>query len=601
MAERKDVLCAFFWMLTLLLYTQYAGKPSVVRYLFTLGSFVLCLMAKPMAVTLPFVLLLLDYWPLKRISALKTLLLEKVPFLVFTVIGCLLTVQAQEIAIVSTAGLPVSQRIVHVLAAYNHYLGAMLLPRDLAVYYPYQFQIPAATIIWAVIVLGLITVLAIKNFRQRPYLIVGWFWYLGTLVPVIGLVQVGDQAWADRYTYLPLIGLFMLLVWLACETIKSRIVLQTVAVVLALALMAATSMQLRYWKNTTTLFEHTAKVTQQNALAVTILGSVLAKEGKLTEAMEHYRTALRYQPRFPEAHFFLGNALDEQGKLDEAIAEYEQALWFRPTEEQTHVFLGIALGKQKKYDEAVAHYNAALKLNPDSAVAENNLARILHTQGRWDEAIEHYNAALAINPKLALAHNNLGILQIQKGSLADGTKHLREALRLKPGNAETKFNLALALNQQGQWSEAASFFKETMGDHPNDSNAHYQFAVALGHLQKTREAMGEFAAALLIQPDFPDALNNLAWILSTDVNPNFRNGIEAVKMAGHACELTSQQDASKLKTLAAAYAETGRFDEAIKTLQTAITLAAKSNRQELMNECTNMLADFQKSKPWRSP
>jgi len=617
-AERKDVLCAFFWMLTLWLYVRQAAQPSLACYLFMLASFVLCLMAKPMGVTLPFVLLLLDYWPLNRISefarrpsekarvhfAQKTwrqLVLEKVPILALSAIASVLTLCAQELAIVSTAGLPVSQRIVHTLAAYNHYLVAMFVPRNLAVYYPYQVHLSMLTVACAIIVPVLVTLFAIVNWRRRPYLLVGWLWYLGTLVPVIGLVQVGDQAWADRYTYLPLIGLFVPAVWLAFEAVKSRMVLQGATVMVAAGLLAATSAQLRYWKDTRTLFEHADKVTPQNYMAITILGSLLAQEGKWVEAMEHYQTALRYQPAFPEAHFFLGNALDEQGKLDEAVAEYQKALWFRPTQEQTHIFMGIALAKQKKYDEAIAHYTAALKLNPDSAVTHNNLARIFHTQGRLDAAIEHYNAALAIDPKLALAHNNLGILLIQKGSLAEGTRHLREALRLKPGNAETEFNLALALNQQQQWDEAAGLFKESMGNHPNDPNAHYEFAVALAHLKRTREAMGQYAGAILLRPDFPDALDGLAWILSTDANPDFRNGTEAVKMSGRACELTGRRDPVKLKTLAAAYAETGRFAEAIDTLQTAKGLATAAHKQELVNECQLMLEQFQRSEPWHIP
>ncbi len=616
-AERKDVLCAFFWMLTLWFYVRYAAKPSIASYFFTLGSFVLCLMAKPMGVTLPFVLLLLDYWPLNRISGLasrqqpektlphfaqkpwRKLALEKIPFLALSAVVCALTLRAQQIAIVSTVGLSVSQRIPHALAAYNHYLVAMFVPRHLAAYYPYQIHMQVLTIACAVIVLGLITLLAIKNIRRRPSLLAGWLWYLGTLVPVIGLVQVGDQAWADRYTYLPLIGVFIMIVWLACDTIRSRVVLQSVSVMAALGLLALTSMQLRYWQNTRMLFEHADRVTPRNYMAITVLGSLLAKEHKYDEAMAYYHKALSYQPAFPEAHFFLGDALEEQGKLDEAIAEYQKSLWFRPTQEQTHIFMGIALGKQKKYDEAIAHYTAALKLNPDSAVTHNNLARIFHTQGRFDEAIAHYRAALEIDPKLELAHNNLGILLIQKGRLAEGVQQLREALRLKPGNAETEYNLALALNQQAQWSEAAGLFAETAGIHPNDANAHYEFAVALGHLKKTREAMGEYASALLLQPDFPNALDGLAWILSTDSHPEFLNGAEAVKLSERACELTGRQDAVKLKTLAAAYAETGRFAEAISAVQTAKALAMKANRQDLAGECSLMLEHFQHAESWR--
>jgi tetratricopeptide (TPR) repeat protein len=605
-AERKDVLCAFFWMLTLWFYARYTTKPSIARYLFTFGSFVLCLMSKPMGVTLPFVLMLLDCWPLKRFTIydlrftiFKTLLVEKVPLLVLSAIACVLTLRAQVNAIVTTAGLPVSQRVANVVVAYNHYLTAMFVPRNLAVYYPYQFHFPALTIVCAVIVLGLITLLALTNIRRRPWLMVGWLWYLGILVPVIGLVQVGDQAWADRYTYLPLIGLFVASVWSVCEIIKSRLVLQGASVVVAVSLVAATSAQLGYWRNTRTLFEHTDKVTQKNALAVSILGSLLAEEHKYDEAMEYYQTALRYSPTFPEAHFFLGDALDEQGKPDEAIAEYQKALWFKPMQEQTHIFMAIALAKQKKYDEAIAHYTEALKLNPDSAAAQNNLARIFQTQGRFEDAITHYTAALEIDPKLSIAHNNLGILLLQKGNLAEGARQLREAVRLRPNNAESQYNLALALNQQGQWSEAAGLLKKTAGSYSADPKAHYEFGVALAHLKKTREAMSEYAGALLIQPDFPDALDGLAWILSTDANPDFRNGPEAVKMSERACELTGRNDPVKLKTLAAAYAETGRFADAMNTLQTAKDLAAKANRPELVNQCSHMLEHFQKSEPWR--
>ena len=605
-SERKDVLCAFFWMLTLGCYVRYAERPSAGRYVFTFGAFALCLLSKPMAVTLPFVLLLLDYWPLgrvtgdrRRVADIRRLILEKIPFLLLAVVGCGLTLQAQQIAIVSTAGLTMAQRLAHTLVAYNHYFFAMFFPHSLAVYYPYVLNLDPETVVFSGSVVVLITLLAMINLRRRPWVATGWLWYLGTLVPVIGLVQVGDQAWADRYTYLPLIGLFLPLVWFANEIIKSRIVLQGLAVIIGMALLATTSVQLSYWKNTWTLFDHANKVTHDNYMAVTVLASQLAQQGKLDEAMELYHKALSYKPTFPEAHFFLGNAFDQAGRPDEAVMEYEKALWFKPTQEQTHIFLGIVLGKQKKYEEAITNYQAALVLNPDSAVAENNLARIFHTQGRFDEAIQHYSAALKINPKLALGHNNLGILLLEKGSLAAGTVQLREALRLNPTNAETQFNLALALNQQQQWNEAAGLFQKTADLHRADLKAHYEYGVALAHLKKTRQAMSEYAAALLIQPDFPDALDGLAWILSTDTNADFRNGTEAVNLAERACTLTGRNDPVKLKTLAAAYAESGRFEEAINTLRTAKDLAAKASRQELVNECALMLEHFQRSESWR--
>ncbi|HEV2691518.1 MAG TPA: tetratricopeptide repeat protein [Verrucomicrobiae bacterium] len=630
-AERKDVLCAFFWMATLWLYTGYAQKKSAVRYVLTLASFALCLMAKPMAVTLPFVLLLLDYWPLGRMigtepktgggqpphpnllppggegirtgwlnaSTLRALLWEKVPFLILAVAGCALTLQAQQIAIVSTAGLTLSQRLVHTLVAYNHYFWAMFFPRDLAVYYPYVLDLDTGTIIFSGIVLLLVTALALKHFRARPWLIVGWLWFLGTLVPVIGLVQVGDQAWADRYTYLPLIGLFIPLVWLVIEVVKNKTALCSLAVVAGVAMLVATSLQLSYWKNTWSLFDHANKVTHENYMAVTVLASQLAKQGKLDEAMDLYHTALRYKPTFPETHFFLGNAFDQLGRPDDAVAEYEKALWFKPMQEQTHIFLGIVLGKQKKYDAAITNYEAAIRIDPDSAVSHNNLARIYHTQGRFDDAITHYNDALQIDPKLAIAHNNLGILLLQRGNLAEGSFQLREALRLNPTNSETQFNLALALNQQQQWPEAAELFAKTVVPGSTDPKAHFAYATALAHTQKTREAMAEYAAALLIQPNYPDALDGLAWILSTAAEAAYRNGVQAVPMAESACELTGRKDAEKLKTLAAAYAEAGRFAEAIAAAQEAQAIANNASQKPLADLCQSMLEQFKAQKPWR--
>lgn len=621
-AERKDVLSAFFFMLTLWAYVRYVEQSkalspkSNVWYGLTLVCFALGLMSKPMLVTLPFVLLLLDYWPLRRWPGTATegrprlsLLWEKVPFLALSAIGCVLTLVAQQPAMVSTRGLPVLQRVEHALAAYVHYLGALLVPRRMAIYYPYQKVVPFAEIALASAVLVLITALVLWLASRRPYLAGGWFWFLGMLVPVIGLVQVGDQAWADRYTYLPSIGLFLALVWAAGDWGAAgqragrggarRIVLCGLAAAVGAGLLAGTSLQLRHWRNTRTLFAHAARVTRDNPLAATVLGSLLAKEGKYDEAMQYYQAALRYTPGFPEAHFFLGHALDQQGKLDEAIVEYRKALWFKPMEEQAHIFLGAALVKQKRYDEAAAHYRAALKLNPDSPVAHNNLARQLHTQGRLDEAIAHYSAALKADPALAQAHNNLGILLLQKGRVAEGVAQLREAVRLQPGDSESQLNLAQALVQQEQWSEAADRFGGTITAAMTDPRAQCQYAIALAHLQRTREAMSHFARALLLDPDLPEALDGLSWILATDNNAQLRNGTEAVRMSERACELTGRKDPVKLKTLAAAYAEAGRFSEAVAAVQAAHTLAEQASRKGLAEECRLMLAPFKAAKPWR--
>jgi tetratricopeptide (TPR) repeat protein len=617
-AERKDVLSGLFFMLALWTYARYV-EASRVRspkrlgwYMLVLVCFALGLMSKPMLVTLPFVLLLLDFWPLDRLTLwpprvalarLGPLLLEKVPFFLLSAVDCVLTTSAQQAAIVSTAGLSLSQRLAHALLSYLHYLTALFVPRRMAVYYPYDKSPPSSEIFLAGTVLALLTALVLVLALRRRYPAVGWFWYLGMLVPVIGLVQVGDQAWADRYTYLPSIGLFIAVVWglgeLAGRWRATKIALRWLAAAVGVALLVGTSVQLSYWRDTRTLFEHAARVTRNNPLAATVLGTLLAKEGKFDQAIEHYQTALRYAPGFPEAHFYLGHALDEQGKLDQAIAEYRKALWFKPMQEQAHIFLGTALGKQKKAEEAAAHYRAALKVNPDSAVAHNNLAKLLHSQGRLDDAIAHYSAAIECDPTLAQAHNNLGILLLQKGRLAEGTAQLREALRLKPDDAETQVNLAQALAQQEQWTEAADLFARTVTPATADPHIHCQYAVALAHLGRTREAMSQYASALLLQQDLPDALDGLSWILATDANPAFRNATEAVRMSQHACELTGRKDPVKLKTLAAAYAEAGRFPDAIATAQAAHDMAARAGNKALADLCLRMLEQFKSAQPWR--
>lgn len=643
-AERKDVLSAFFGLLAILMYVHYANAKmsksavedqkerasasyllSSIFYLLSLLMFALGLMSKPMVVTLPFVMLLFDFWPLGRLELntenwkLNTfggLVLEKIPFLVLAAGSCWLTLRAQQEAIVSTKGLAVGARIVHAVAAYGHYLGATFVPRHLAIMYPYEARLPAAQVIASALVLVGVTIVAIRFAKSQPWLIVGWLWFLGTLVPVIGLVQVGDQAWADRYTYLPLIGVCVAVVWeigskLQIPKSKSqenpklqrpisapRKVL-FVGILFAAAMLVASSVQLSYWKNTRTLFEHAAAVTRNNYMAVTLLGSLLEKEGNYDEATNYYRSALTFNPGYPEAHFFLGHALDQQGKLAEAIAEYNQALWFKPSQKETHIFLGVALAKQKRYREAAAHYLAALNLDPESAAAHNNLAKILHTEGKLDEAVEHYRAALQFDPTLAQAHNNLGILLLQMGKVAEGAAQLREALRLNPGNAESQYNLALALNRQELWDEATKLFAKTVGAEMRDANAHYQFAMALAHLGKTKEATSQYAGALLIQPDFPDALDGLSWILATSASAQFRNGAEAVRMAERACELTGRKDPQKMKTLAAAYAEAGRFQDAVATAKEAGELAAANGRSELAALCQRMAESFGAKKAWR--
>ena len=653
-AERKDVLSGFFWMLTLWAWVRYAGGGKVEGrrqkgeptessgesarnagwYAVAVSFFVSALLSKPMVVTLPFVLLLLDWWPLGRwnmgqkagegAGALNGIIREKIPFLVLAAGACVLTIlaQGQSHSLVSTAGLPLGRRLGHALVSYVHYLGAAFVPRQLAVYYPYPEHESGWEILGAGLLLAAITVLVLRAAVRKPYLAVGWFWFIGTLVPVIGVVQVGDQAWADRYTYLPLIGIFLMVVWGVGDllgsrgsipqaksgTLPTRPVGDTFAtqglasLLIALvggALLAATWSELRWWQSTRVLFERALQVTQRNARATIMVGTFLADDGKIDDAIAQYREALSIRPDDPEAHFFLARAYEGLGKLDRAAEEYNQALWYKPLQERTHIFLGVLRAKQGRTDEAAAHYRAALAINPESAPAENDLARLLHSQGKLDEAIAHYANALRFDPNLAQAHNNLGVLLLQQGKVAEGAAQLREAVRLNPDDAESQYNLASALVQQQQWREGAGLLEKLAPARKDDANLYYQLAVAKAHLGQTRDAMSEYARALLLRPDYPEALDGLSWLLATDPRSELRNGPQALQMSSLACDLTVRKQPAMLATLAAAYAENGQFTNALSTVEKAQTSAAAAGQKDLAARCAEMHAAFKAGKPWR--
>jgi tetratricopeptide (TPR) repeat protein len=604
-AERKDVLCAFFWLLAILAYARDAeGQKRGIYYAGALLFFLLALLAKPMAVTLPCVLLLLDFWPLRRMASTswRHLVAEKLPFFALTALWCPITIWAQRQghSMASVRELPMAERIGHALISYLNYIRVLAFPRHLAVYYPYPNHEPVALAVVAGAVLALVTGLAVAAVGRRPYLLVGWLWFLGMLVPVIGLVQAGGQGWADRYLYLPSIGLFVIVVWAGAEAAARFPAVKYFAPAALAALAVATVVELRYWKDTRTLFSRAMEVTQDNYMAMTLVGSMEADRGDLDGAIKLYRDALRCLPNYPEGHFFYARALERKGQTAPAIAEYTKALQLRPAFDQAHLMLGLLLARQKNYDEAVAHFQAALKSNSDSASAQNDWGRVLQTQGRWQESIGHYQEALRLDPALAEAHNNLGIDYLQTGRLADGAGELRMALKLNPGNVETRFNLAQALNQQRQWADAAQLLKPLALAQPANPNSQYQYGLALENLGQTRDAMSHYAAALLQNPDFPDALNALAWIIATDPRPELRNGSQAVELARRACDLTAHQQPAMLLTLAAAYAETGRWSEALAAVKQGEALAASKGDADLEDRASRLRQALAAGQPFRS-
>ncbi len=516
-AERKDVLSTFFWILTIWTYLRYVERPAFNRYLLILFSLTLGLMAKPMLVTLPFVLLLLDYWPLDRFQLSQSgsahpikkqaslcatklraenfrLFGEKVPLFALAAISSIVTFLVQRSG-GSVGGwdlYPVKIRIANALISYVSYIGKMIWPQNLAIFYPHPGQ---SLQLWqaagAGLLLGLISMAVLRVARRHPYLAVGWFWYLGTLVPVIGLVQMGAQAMADRYTYVPLIGLFIMIAWgiphLVMRFRYRRIFLASVAGTVLAASLILTWTQLYHWKNTATLFQQALKVTENNYLAYNNLGNVLARQGKVKQAIAHYVKALQINPNFPSAHNNLGYALSRQGKMDEAIAHYVKALQINPNFSKAHNNLGNALARQGKNQEAIAHYTKALQIKPDFAGAHNNLGNVLEGQGKSKEAVFHFSRALELKPDFVEAHFNLGNALARQGKMDQAQAHFIRALELKPTFAEAHNSLGVILARKGRPDEAIDQFSEALRLKPDFRQARVNLEIATQEMGKAVE------------------------------------------------------------------------------------------------------------------
>lgn len=450
-AERKDVLSTLFLLLTILAYIYYSAKPNIQRYLLVALAFGLGLLAKPMLVTVPFLLLILDFWPLKRLNLGWKLAIEKLPLLAMTAVSCGLTVWAQTEghAVTSVGVIPMSERISNALMSYGIYIWKMILPLKLASYYPHPVNSwPIWQVALSAIFMIAVTVLAIRYARKAPYILAGWLWYIVTLVPVIGLMQVGLQARADRYTYIPLIGIFTIIalgvpdLWIknTKETNKPK-VLGAVAGIVILALMIPAYTQVGYWHDTRTLFTHAITVTQDNWFAESVIGSVLNDEQKYDEAVEHLQRSVEIEPRYAVAQNNLGLALVGLGKVDEGIESYKAAMKYDSNNAEVHNNWGNALLKKNNSDGAISEYRKALLINPNLTAAHFNLALTLHQKGDFDEAAGHYVETLKLDPSQADAHNNLGLILKQQGKIAEALEHLREAERLNPNSEAIRTNL----------------------------------------------------------------------------------------------------------------------------------------------------------------
>jgi tetratricopeptide (TPR) repeat protein len=476
-AERKDVLSGLFWMLGLWGYARYAERPGISRYWAVVLFFVLALLSKPMVVTFPFVLLLLDYWPLRRFGGdsgetFSRLVYEKIPLFILSAASSVITflVQREGQAVASLVNLPFFDRLGNAAISYGRYLVKMFLPYDLAVFYPHRGAWPVSEVFLSFALLWLITLFVLMRFRRRRYLVVGWFWYLGTLVPVIGLVQVGAQAMADRYTYLPLIGLFIMIAWgvqqLLAELPARRLIWGAASVGVLAIMVVLTQIQVGYWRDSSTLFKNALRVTDSNYQAYNHLGRALAEAEKFEEATNHYREAIRISPNYMDAYSNMGVAQMEQGIYNEALSSYSQALRIKPGDGSVHFNRGDLFARKGMWSEALSDYRTALKKKPYDPSLRNNFGVALTHQGMIPEAIDEYREAIRLDPEHAGSHGNLAMLLAARGEIDEAIDHFRWAIRYRPDYANARYQLSLLLKRKGLVREAVDHLREAKRINP---------------------------------------------------------------------------------------------------------------------------------------
>jgi tetratricopeptide (TPR) repeat protein len=529
-SERKDLLSAVFFFLMVGAYVRYARGPSIVRYVMVVVLFTAGLLSKPMLVSAPVILLLLDYWPLHRLRSktpeanvretkewktrtqslgVSRLIVEKIPLFVLSAGSCAITFAVQKRASGAIPPLPFVWRVENAVVSYVIYIWKTLWPARLAAFYPHPDDtLSTSGVILALAFLLAITMAAIVCRRQRGYLVVGWFWYVVMLLPVIGVIQVGEQGHADRYTYLPQVGLFLLAVWGVGEMAEhkrsmSRIALAVVgSIIVALAWTAF--IQTSYWRNSETLWTHALAVTHDNDFAHNNLGYLCASRGKLDEAISHFEAAARIRSQRKNKHYNVGSAFVEMN-------------------------LGDALAQKGESDDALLHYDQAIRLEPNYADAYYNRGNVLFAKDRLAEAIADWEKTLLIQPNDADAHTCIGNALLRQGS--------------------------------------------------------------------SKEAIAQYEIAAALAPEDPHSRINIAWTLATSPDDSIRDGAKALSFAQQAVALSGGGEPQFLRTLGAAYAETGQFTEAIVAARQAAVIANMQGKQQLAKSLENDLMRYDAHRP----
>ncbi|MGB9498841.1 MAG: tetratricopeptide repeat protein [Dissulfuribacterales bacterium] len=534
-AERKNILSTFFWILTMLAYVFYAKRPSISRYTLMLLSFTLGLLSKPMLVTLPFALLLLDFWPLCRIrwgqekaivanntlsfshNSLSRLIIEKLPLLALSgaVIWLSMISLRSQAQILDAAITPMPLRIGNAIVSYSVYIGKLFWPSHLAIFYPYPTSIPLWKVLCSTAGLISITFFVLKKAKKSPYLVVGWFWFTGTLVPVSGIIQGGLwPALADRWAYVPMIGMFIVISWGVPEIIsrmkiRKRIpALCIVAVIIIFIIL--TRIQLGYWQNTRTLFKHDLDVTKNNYFALSIMGNYLARDGEKKEAEKYFKKAIDTNPQYGKAFYNMGLLLADEERHTEALKYYFNALMLSPGDADFMRDIARSLLQTGKTDEAISYCKKSLGIKPDSAETHNNLGAALFYKGRIAEAIKEYEKAIQLKPDYADAYYNLGNAFERQRNTDKAIAFYLKALKADRNCAKADKSIGDIMFMQKKNKLAFYHYSKALQSDPDDAKTHYNIGVVLYQQGHFKEALGHFKKAVEINPDYKKAETALA-------------------------------------------------------------------------------------------
>ena len=540
-SERKDVLSAFFWMLTLCLYVFYTEKQSIKRYLLVVFSFVLALLSKPMVVTLPVIMILLDYWPLKRFENQKGLsdtivwqLREKLPLLALSVVFAIITIFAQHNA--SGVYFSVVARLANAPVAFISYIIKTFWPYHLAVFYPFPSQISVWQAVTTSCLIVIITSFIIVQSKKRPYLFVGWLWYAIILLPVIGIVQVGNHSMADRYTYLPLIGIGIMLAWGAPDLSHHKTLFEKIlfpAAILFLAFLTFLAWkQCGYWKNSNALFSYALQATKNNYIAHGSLGIALFKEGKTEGAIHHFNQAILIRPDYYKPYDSRGVAYDKLGQYEQAIADFNEAIRLNPEYAASYNNRGAVYDKSGHYENAFEDYNTAIRLKPEYADAYNNRGLVFARLGQNQKAIADFSKAISLNPIFVDAYNNRVVVYSAQGRYDLAVSDLNKAISANPDSLKSYINRAAIYAKLNQYEEVARNLTEVIRLQPDNDLFYYNRGFAYARIGQYADAINDFNKAIRLKDNYADAYN-----IRAAVYLNQHNIISGCLDAKKACEL----------------------------------------------------------------